>query len=71
MIEVTAPAAVLAARLGARGREDTAAINKRLARVAAQVADRPGVHQLVNDGSVADGVAAMVAMIKSAAEAES
>ncbi|MEC8319527.1 MAG: phosphonate metabolism protein/1,5-bisphosphokinase (PRPP-forming) PhnN [Pseudomonadota bacterium] len=71
VIEVTAPAAVLAARLAARGREDTAAINKRLARVAAPVANRPGVHRLVNDGSVADGVAAMVAMIKSAAEAES
>ena len=43
VIEVTAPAEVLAARLIARGREDPAAINDRLARVAAPVATRPGV----------------------------
>jgi len=69
VIEVTAPAEVLAARLTARGREDPAAISERLARAAPPVADRPGVHRLVNDGSVADGVAAMVAMIESAAAA--
>ena len=69
VIEVTAPAEVLAARLTARGREDPAAISKRLARAAPPVADRPGVHRLVNDGSVADGVAAMVVMIESAAAA--
>ena len=69
VIEVTAPAEVLAARLIARGREDPAAINKRLARVAAPVAARPGVHRLANNGSVADGVAAMVAMIEGAAVA--
>ncbi|MGB1006393.1 MAG: phosphonate metabolism protein/1,5-bisphosphokinase (PRPP-forming) PhnN [Thalassobaculaceae bacterium] len=67
VIEVTAPTALLAERLAARGREDPAAIRQRLARVAAPVADRPGVYRLVNDGGVAEGVAAMVAMITAAA----
>jgi len=65
VIEVTAPPAVLAARLAARGRETAADVAGRLARAGASVP--PGVAnvQVVNDGTLAEGVARFVAALRS------
>ncbi|HET6184622.1 MAG TPA: phosphonate metabolism protein/1,5-bisphosphokinase (PRPP-forming) PhnN [Acetobacteraceae bacterium] len=59
LIEVTAPASVLAARLAARGREAAGDIAARLAR---RVALPPGVRvaRVVNDAGLEDGVRAFV-----------
>jgi ribose 1,5-bisphosphokinase len=56
VIEVTAPPAVLAARLASRGREAAADTATRLARVVPP-AGGVEVRVVVNDGTVADGVA--------------
>ena len=63
VIEVTAPAEALAARLLARGREDAAAVALRLAR---QVPLPAGldVARVTNDGSVEDGVARLVEQLR-------
>jgi phosphonate metabolism protein PhnN/1,5-bisphosphokinase (PRPP-forming) len=63
VVHVTATAAVLAARLAARGREDAADIAARLAREAALP---PGIatRRVINDGSVAEGVAQLVAILR-------
>ena len=69
VIEVTAPAEALAARLLARGREDAAAVAQRLAR---QVPLPAGLDlvTVMNDGSVEDGVARLLeALRRIAAEA--
>ena len=62
VIEIVAPPDILARRLAARGREDAAAVAARLARA---VALPPGlaVARLNNDRSVAEGVAALVALL--------
>jgi len=67
VLEITAPPALLAARLAARGREDAAAIAVRLAREAPLP---PGlsVIRTVNDGSVDQGVAQVVSALRAAAE---
>jgi phosphonate metabolism protein PhnN/1,5-bisphosphokinase (PRPP-forming) len=59
VIEVTAPPATLAARLSSRGRETAADVAARLARVVA-LPDSVEVRTVINDGSVADGVAAFL-----------
>lgn len=66
VLEITAPAEVLAARLAARGREDAADVAARLAR---QVGLPPGlpVVRVLNDGPVEQGVARVVAALRDAA----
>lgn len=66
VLEITAPPAVLAARLAARGREDAAAVGERLAR-AAPVPPGLAVRRIVNDGAVDAGVAQVVAALREAA----
>jgi ribose 1,5-bisphosphokinase PhnN len=63
---ITAPFAVLAARLAARGRESAADIEARLAR---EVTLPPGldVAPVMNDGTVEGGVARVVATLNRAA----
>lgn len=70
IIEITAPKAVIEARLAARGREDAAEASARLAR---QVAPLPaGVErfEIANDADVATGVARLVETIRQRAAAE-
>lgn len=67
VLEVTAPPAVLAARLAARGREDAATVAARLAREAAVPAGLALV-RVVNDGPVERGVAAVIAVLRGAAQ---
>lgn len=67
VIEITAPVALRAARLAARGREDEAAIAARLARGAPAAVLPPGRLTIVNDGSVAEGVARLLAALHSLA----
>ncbi|WP_439594833.1 phosphonate metabolism protein/1,5-bisphosphokinase (PRPP-forming) PhnN [Falsiroseomonas sp.] len=66
ILNITAPPAVLAARLAARGRETEADIAARLAREAALP---PGleVETVLNDGSVEEGVARVLAALSRAA----
>jgi phosphonate metabolism protein PhnN/1,5-bisphosphokinase (PRPP-forming) len=68
VIEVTAPAEVLAARLNGRGREDAADIAGRLARTV-NMPDGVAVERIDNGGTLADGVAAMVAALTRVASA--
>lgn len=63
VLEITAPPAVLAARLAARGREDAVDVAARLAREAAVPAGLT-VHRVLNDGSVEAGVAQVVAALQ-------
>lgn len=66
VVMVTAPAAVLAARLAARGRESPAEIAQRLARGGAlSVPD--GARVVVNDGTIDEGVARLEAALNPAA----
>ena len=67
VIEVTAPAAMLAARLAARGREDTTDIASRLARVVPLPASVP-TETVVNDATLEEGAARFVAALSRAAE---
>lgn len=67
VIEVTAPPAVLAARLAARGREAAADIAARLARNVA-LPDGVPVDVVMNDAEVADGIARFVGALTRAAE---
>ncbi|MFN3294302.1 MAG: phosphonate metabolism protein/1,5-bisphosphokinase (PRPP-forming) PhnN [Gemmobacter sp.] len=64
VIVVTAPDAVLAERLAARGRESAAEIGRRLARAAFVLP--PGIEAttVVNDGTPEAGVAALLAAIQ-------
>ena len=66
VLEITAPPEVLAARLAARGREDPAAIAKRLAREA-PLPPVSRVRRVVNDGRPEDGVAQVLAVLLDAA----
>jgi ribose 1,5-bisphosphokinase len=67
VLEITAPAELLAARLAARGREGAADIAERLARA---VALPPGIAVItvMNDASVADGAARLCAALSRAAQ---
>ena len=60
VIEVTAPADVLAARLKARGREGVAAIAERLTRARIVAADAT----VINDGALEAAVAAFVGVLQ-------
>jgi len=62
VIEVTAPPAVLAARLKARGRESADDVARRLSRLAA-IPDGVTVTTVCNDGSLAGGVERFVAAL--------
>ena len=64
VIVVTAPVAVLAERLAARGRETAEDIAQRLQRAGYEVPAGPDVRQVVNDGSVAQGVARLLAALQ-------
>jgi ribose 1,5-bisphosphokinase len=66
VVMVTAPAPVLAARLAARGREDAADIAARLLRGGALEVP-PGARVVVNDATVAEGVARLAAALNPAA----
>jgi ribose 1,5-bisphosphokinase len=57
VIVVTAPDAILAARLAARGRESQDGIRARLARGSFTVPEGIDTRNVVNDGTVEDGVA--------------
>ena len=56
VIHVTAPAAVLAARLAGRGRESAAQIDARLSRAVDDIPPGLPVIEIVNDGSVQTGI---------------
>jgi ribose 1,5-bisphosphokinase len=62
VIEVTASPPVLAHRLAARGREDGAAIAKRLRR-AVMLPDGVPAVRIVNDGALEDAVRAFIAAL--------
>ena len=57
IVSVIVPTPVLRSRLQARGREDAADIEQRLARAEALEVTGPDVRQVVNDDSVDEGVA--------------
>jgi phosphonate metabolism protein PhnN/1,5-bisphosphokinase (PRPP-forming) len=65
VIEVTAPADLLAARLAMRGREDAAGSALRLARQVALPAD-VAVWRVVNDGTPEQGVARFIEVLRRA-----
>jgi len=65
VVEVTAPAAVLAARLAARGREDTEDVARRLSR-AIELPVAVERHPVVNDGTMAEGAVRLLAAIRAA-----
>ena len=67
VIVVTAPPAVLAKRLAARGREDAAAVEARLARAADQPSG-PGVVTVMNDGPLDAAVERFLQVLKAPAE---
>lgn len=67
VVEVTAPPALLAARLAARGREDSAAIAARLAREA-PLPQGLRVVRLVNDGTAEGGAERLAALLRACAE---
>jgi phosphonate metabolism protein PhnN/1,5-bisphosphokinase (PRPP-forming) len=64
VIEVSAPPAVLAMRLAARGREDQESIRKRLERSVSAVADHPDVFRVSNDGDVASGISTLLTVLQ-------
>jgi phosphonate metabolism protein PhnN/1,5-bisphosphokinase (PRPP-forming) len=67
VLEITAPAEVLAARLAARGRESAADIAERIRRAVALPAGLEVV-TVMNDGAVAEGVAKVVAALRQCAD---
>jgi len=62
VVEITAPAAVLAARLADRGREDAEDIARRLQRQV-PLPDNIDMVKLMNDGSIADGAEKVIKAI--------
>jgi ribose 1,5-bisphosphokinase len=64
---ITARPEVLHARLGARGREDHAAIDARLARAGAHAVDDPRLVMIDNSGTLAAAGERLVAAIESVA----
>jgi len=66
VINVTAPAAILAARLSQRGREDEADIAARLARADLALAPGAEVIEVANDASIAEGVERFVGALRAA-----
>nr|WP_236841666.1 phosphonate metabolism protein/1,5-bisphosphokinase (PRPP-forming) PhnN [Bosea sp. PAMC 26642] len=70
VIEITAPDAVLAKRLAARGRESEADIAARLAREAPLRTKQAKLVTIQNDRTVAEGAAAFVAAVRELAGVE-
>jgi phosphonate metabolism protein PhnN/1,5-bisphosphokinase (PRPP-forming) len=68
VIEVTAPADVLAARLAARARENAADVTERLSR-RVSLPDDVDVETVANDASLAEGVERFLAALNRAASA--
>ncbi|MCZ8374202.1 MAG: phosphonate metabolism protein/1,5-bisphosphokinase (PRPP-forming) PhnN [Beijerinckiaceae bacterium] len=68
VIEITAPPAVLAQRLAARGRESAAEIEARLAREAPLVMKRAFHLRLANDRPLAEVAEAFIALIRAQAD---
>ena len=65
VLEITAPAAVRAARLAARGRETEAVIAARLKREVA-LPDGVAVARVMNDATPEEGAAAVLAVLRAA-----
>jgi thymidine phosphorylase len=63
VVQVTAPAEVLAARLDSRGREGADAVARRLARRGAAIPDGIDVVTVVNDGSLDEGISRFIEAI--------
>lgn len=63
VIEVTAERSTIAARLAARGREDDADIEARLARGGLALPDGIDVTRIANDGTADDGIARLLAAL--------
>ncbi|WP_262329324.1 phosphonate metabolism protein/1,5-bisphosphokinase (PRPP-forming) PhnN [Bosea sp. BH3] len=64
VINITAPAAVLARRLAARGRESEADIAARLSREAPLTADRAQIVTIMNDRSVAEAAGDLLSVLR-------
>ncbi|MFN4129911.1 MAG: phosphonate metabolism protein/1,5-bisphosphokinase (PRPP-forming) PhnN [Paracoccaceae bacterium] len=64
VILVTAPDAVLATRLAARGREDASDIRARLARATFSVPEGISAETVINDGLVETGIARLLAALQ-------
>ena len=64
VIHVTAPPALLAARLAARGRESAGDIAQRVERAALPLPPGLNIVTVVNDGSAAEGVARFLAALQ-------
>lgn len=64
VIEISAPPAVLAKRLAARGRESEADIAARLAREAPLALRTAVLRRISNDRSVAEGAAELIALLR-------
>jgi ribose 1,5-bisphosphokinase len=64
IIVITAPAAILAQRLAARGRESAQDIAQRLARAQFDLPQGVPAREVINDGSQAEGVARLLYAIK-------
>lgn len=64
VILVTAPAAVLAARLAARGRETEEDVRQRLERAAFTLPDGIRPRIVINDGTLEQGIARMLAALQ-------
>lgn len=65
VVEITAPIAILAERLAARGRENRDEITARLAREAPLVAHRATIHRISNDRDLADVSAEFLNLLRS------
>jgi phosphonate metabolism protein PhnN/1,5-bisphosphokinase (PRPP-forming) len=63
VLEITAPPAVLAARLATRGREDAADVAERLGR-SSRLPDDIDVVRVMNDGTIAEGVARVLDVLR-------
>ncbi len=64
VIEISAPPAVLARRLAARGRESEADIARRLAREAPLRVERAGLARISNDHSIGEAAAELIALLR-------
>jgi phosphonate metabolism protein PhnN/1,5-bisphosphokinase (PRPP-forming) len=64
VIVIIAPDAVLAARLAARGRETASDIEARLQRAGFALPDGISAQMVVNDGSLVDGIARLLAALQ-------
>ena len=66
IVEISAPPALLADRLAARGREDRADTARRLSREAAPFPDGATIRRVVNDGTPGAGIARLLAALSDA-----